>query len=70
MSTNPLAQINLQDERLSTLEAVALAKIMQKFEQYTRQGRAGDAHGAGTAALILWLTLTEGHRYETGWSSI
>lgn len=65
-----LRQIDLQDERLSTLEAVALAKMIAKREQYVEQGRAAEAHGLGTGIWMLWLTLTDGKKYDTGWSSL
>jgi len=65
-----LRQINLQDERLTTLEAVSLAKMLSKREQYVRQGRAEEAHGLGTGIWILWITLTEGKKYDTGWDKL
>ncbi|OXE34917.1 MAG: hypothetical protein CGW95_17060 [Phenylobacterium zucineum] len=67
---NVLAQINLQDERITELEAVAMAKILAKREQYVRQGRFEEAHGAGTAVWIMWLTITEGRSYITNWGDI
>ena len=67
---NVLAQINLRDHRLSELESIAMAKILTKREQYIRQGRAGEAHGAGTAVWILWLELTQGRQHITGWSEL
>lgn len=65
-----LRQIDLKDERLSTLEAEALSKMLDKREQYVEQGRAAEAHGLGTGIWILWLTLTNGKKYETGWAAI
>ena len=65
-----LSQINLQDKRLTELEAVALAKMMAKREQYVHQGRGREAHGAGTAIWILWATLTEGRQYLTGFGGL
>ena len=65
-----LSQINLQDPRITELEAVAMAKILAKREQYVRQGRTEEAHGAGTAVWILWLELTQGRQYITGWGDI
>jgi len=65
-----LSQIDLQDPRITELEAVAMAKILAKREQYVRQGRTEEAHGAGTAVWIFWLTLTEGRQYITNWSDI
>jgi len=67
---NVLAQIDVQDKRLNELEAVALTKILRKREQYVRQGRTGEAHGAGTAAWILWLELTQGRQYATNWGEL
>lgn len=65
-----LAQVDLQDQRLTTLEAVALAKMLRKREQYVQQGRAAEAHGLGTGIWLLWLTLTDGKKYDTGWASL
>ena len=67
---NVLAQIDLQDPRITELEAVGMAKILAKREQYVRQGRFEEAHGAGTAVWLLWLTLTEGRQYITNWGDI
>ena len=67
---NVLSQINLQDERITELEAVAMAKILAKREQYVKQGRFEEAHGAGTAVWILWLELTNGRKYITNWGNI
>jgi len=65
-----LNQIDLQDPRITELEAVAMAKILSKREQYIRQGRFEEAHGAGTAVWMLWLELTQGRKYITGWGNI
>jgi len=65
-----LRKINLQDPRLTELEAVALAKMIDKFEQYTKQHRTSAAHGCGTAIWILWSTLTEGRNFATGWGAL
>jgi len=67
---NVLAQIDLQDPRITELEAVGLAKILAKREQYVRQGRNEEAHGAGTAAWIMWLELTQGRKYITNWGEL
>jgi hypothetical protein len=65
-----LKQIDLQDERLTELEAVALAKMLAKREQYVEQGRANAAHGAGAAIWIMWSTITDGRKYITGWAEL
>ena len=65
-----LKQINLQDERLTELEAVALSKMITKREQYVDQGRAREAHGAGMAIWILWSTLLDGRQYVTNWGEL
>jgi hypothetical protein len=65
-----LREINLQDKRLTELEAVALAKMLSKREQYVQQGRAREAHGAGTAIWILWSTLTGGRNIVTTWGDL
>jgi len=67
---NVLAQIDLQDKRLSELEAIAIAKILAKREQYVRQGRFEEAHGAGTAVWMFWLELTQGRAHITGWGEL
>ena len=66
-----LSKINLQDKRLSELEAASLSKMLQKREDYVRQGRGREAHGAGTMCWIMWTTLTEGRTYyETGYGEL
>ena len=65
-----LKQINLQDPRLTTLEAVTLAKMLEKREQYVSQGRASTAHGAGTMIWIMWSTLTDGKKFDTGFAEL
>lgn len=65
-----LSQINLQDKRLTELEAVALAKMLSKREQYISQGRGREAHGCGTAIWIMWSTITEGRQFITGWGEL
>lgn len=65
-----LSQINLQDKRLTELEAIALAKMLEKREDYVHQGRGREAHGAGTAIWILWTTLVEGRQYLTGFGEL
>ena len=66
-----LSQINLQDKRLTELEAVSLSKMLQKREDYVHQGRGREAHGAGTMIWLMWVTLTEGRTYyETGYGEL
>lgn len=65
-----LSQINILDKRLTELEAIALSKMLQKREQYIREGRGREAHGAGSAIWILWATLTEGRQYMTGFGEL
>jgi hypothetical protein len=65
-----LHMINLQDKRLTELEAIALSKMLAKREQYVAQGRGREAHGAGTAIWILWSTLTEGRQFLTGFGDL
>jgi len=65
-----LSHINLQDRRLTELEAVALAKMLAKREQYVNQGRGREAHGAGTAIWIMWEILTDGRKYLTGFGEL
>ena len=65
-----LSQINLLDKRLTELEAISLAKMLEKREQYVSQGRGREAHGAGSAIWIFWATLTEGRQYLTGFGGL
>ena len=67
---NPLEEIDLQDPRITELEAVALAKMLTKREVYVQQGRAREAHGLGTGIVLLWRTLTEGRQYITAWGEL
>jgi hypothetical protein len=52
-----LAIVNIYDEELLPLEAQALALMLDKREMYVDQGRSREAHGCGTAIMILWNTL-------------
>ena len=54
-----LSEVNPLDPDISNVEAIALMKMLQKREQYVEQGRAREAHGAGTMIWILWRTLKE-----------
>lgn len=67
---NPLEKIDLQDPRITELEAVAIAKMLAKREQYVREGRGREAHGIGTAIMITWTTITEGREYITNWGTL
>ena len=67
---NPLADIDLKDKRLTELEAIAIAKMLEKREQYIMQGRAREAHGLGTGILLFWATLVEGRQYITDWGGL
>ena len=49
-----LKRIDVFDPELIPCEARALMEMMHKREQYVMQGRAREAHGAGTMILILW----------------
>jgi hypothetical protein len=49
-----LRQVNPYDDELLPVEQSALIKMLRKREQYVEQGRAGEAHGAGTMIWILW----------------
>lgn len=70
MPESPLDEVNLQDTRITELEAVALAKMLSKREQYVREGRGREAHGLGTGIVIMWRTITDGREYITNWSSL
>ena len=65
-----LKQINLQDPKLSELEAVALAKMIAKRESYIDQGRFREAHGLGTGIYMLWSVITDGRKYQTGFGEL
>ena len=67
---NPLAEIDLGDKRLTELEAISISKMLAKREQYVHEGRGREAHGLGTGIMILWLTLTEGRQYITGFGGL
>ena len=54
-----LQQVDPLDPEVSNVEAIALMKMLEKREQYVTQGRAREAHGAGTMIWILWRTLKE-----------
>jgi hypothetical protein len=53
-----LDEVNPLDVRLSSEEALALYRMIQKREQYVGQGRSREAHGLGTGIHIMWRTLT------------
>jgi hypothetical protein len=53
-----LSEVNINDKRLTELEALALQRMLEKRQSYSRAGRARDAHGLGTGIWILWKTLT------------
>jgi len=52
-----LNEIDLNDPILTELEVVAFKTMLDKRESYVEQGRAREAHGAGTMIKILWDTL-------------
>ena len=53
-----LRQIDLFEDSLLPVERSAIKKMMDKREQYVDQGRAREAHGAGTMIWILYKELT------------
>ena len=67
---NELDEVNLQDKRLTELEAIALSKMLQKREQYVHQGRGREAHGIGTGIVIFWRTITDGRDFITNWGQL
>ena len=67
---NELEEVNLQDKRLTELEAIALSKMFAKREQYVYQGRGREAHGIGTGIVIFWRTITEGRDFITTWGQL
>jgi len=70
MSENPLAEIDLQDPRLTELEAIAIARMLTKREMYIHQGRGREAHGLGTGIMLVWRTITDGRAFLTGWGDL
>ena len=65
-----LDAVNPLDPRLSELEAIALAKMLEKRESYVYQGRAREAHGIGTGIYILWNVLMHQPQQETGFGGL
>jgi hypothetical protein len=55
-----LEDIDVYDQELLPVEAQALVRMLEKREQYVNQGRAREAHGAGTMIWIMWTTLKNG----------
>ena len=54
---NRIATLNDVDPKsphLTKLERETLTAMLAKREKYVFQGRAREAHGAGTAILIFW----------------
>ena len=49
-----LKRVDAYDPELIPNEARALMEMLHKREQYVMQGRAREAHGAGTMIMILW----------------
>ena len=52
-----LACVDIHDPELIPLEAMALARMLEKRECYVAQGRVREAHGLGTGISIVWDTL-------------
>lgn len=65
-----LREVDIRDPRLTEMEALALAKMLKKREQYVRQGRAKEAHGLGTGIWILWKTLIQEPEGATGYGGL
>jgi hypothetical protein len=62
-----LRDINPFDMRLTTLESLAFARMIDKRERYVEAGRTRDAHGLGMGIWILWQTLiSEPVQQDTG----
>ena len=66
-----LHTVDIHDPELLPVERQALALMLDKREQYVDQGRAREAHGAGTMIMILWNTLKGGpHNDITNWGQL
>lgn len=66
-----LLKVNPYAKHLTEQESIALVKMLAKRESYVRQGRANDAHGAGTAILILWDCLLDfADTTPSGWEEL
>ena len=65
-----LREVDIRDPRLSEKDSLALVKMLQKREQYVRQGRAKEAHGLGTGIWILWRTLIDEPEGATGYGGL
>jgi len=66
-SPHMLSHIDINDKRLTELDALALQRMLEKRENYVYEGRARDAHGLGTGIWILWKTLTREQPDTTGY---
>lgn len=49
-----LAVVNPYSPHISDAESRALSAMLAKRESYVEQGRAREAHGAGTMIMLLW----------------
>jgi hypothetical protein len=64
--------VDIHDPELIPLESAALANMLNKREMYVAQGRFREAHGCGTAILILWHTLKGNYpdTVPTNWGAV
>lgn len=65
-----LREVNPLFPGLTEQESFALSKMLEKREQYANQGRAKEAHGAGTMIWILWRALTDSPQQATGFGGL
>jgi hypothetical protein len=65
-----LSNVNVQDRRLTDVDAVVLTRLMQKRDEYITQGRSKEAHGVARSIRIHWEVCTDARRYSTGWGGI
>jgi hypothetical protein len=65
-----LREVNPLHPCLNEKESFALTRMLEKREQYVDQGRAFEAHGAGTMIWILWRALTDSPQQATGYGGL
>lgn len=65
-----LKDVDPLDPEISNVEAIALFKMLEKREQYVTQGRAREAHGAGTMIYMLWKILKDQPPALTGYGGL
>ncbi len=66
-----LRKVDPQARHLTEQESKAIKLMLAKRENYVLRGRAWEAHGAGTAIVILWDCLNDFEDTRpTGWDDV